>query len=137
RQVGGLGSRLRLLDHVFDLVQTPLAPVRDDDAGAAGLAQRKAPHREDRGPGLGMGVDQLLQAWITFAQDHVVGEQDGARLSLDEPARRPDGVPETKWLLLLDVGDVDEIAKAIDAGKDAEQVVAPPLAQVMLELERA
>jgi hypothetical protein len=83
-----------------------------------------------------MRIDQLLQTGLATAEDHVVCEQDGTRLALDQPPRRPHGVSEAQWFLLLDISDVDQVAQAVDLCEDAQQVVLAPLAQVVLQLER-
>ena len=83
-----------------------------------------------------MHIDQLLEAGL-LAQDHVIGEQDGAGLLVDQPPRRPDRVAEAQRPLLLDVGQVQLLAELVDLPEHGQQVVLPALGQVELELEGA
>ena len=84
-----------------------------------------------------MRVDQLLQDRVVLAKDHVVGEEDRARLALHQAPRRPHRVAQATRRLLLDVRDVDLFAQPVDFGEDLQQVTPVALSQVVLEVDRA
>jgi hypothetical protein len=128
---------LRFLDHVGHVVQPALGAVDRHHAIASHLAAREPAHREHGRPGLVMRVDELLQARVRVAEDHVIGQQDSAGLAFHQSPRRPHGMTETERLLLLKVCDVDLVAQLVHLAQDVEQVALATLRQVVLELERA
>ena len=85
--------------------------------------------------GLAMDLDELLEAGLA-SEDHVVGQEDGAGLALDEQASRPHRVAQSERFFLLDVCDDKLVAQLVDLAEDVEQVALTPLLEVVLELQR-
>jgi hypothetical protein len=84
-----------------------------------------------------MRVDELPQAGLCVAENHVVGEENSAGFALDEAPSGPNRVAQAERFLLLQVGDVDLVAQCVDLAQDVEQVALTPLPQVVLQLEGA
>src|SRR5207247_6067152 len=118
------------------VVQPAVRGAGREDAVTADLVGRDPAGGEHGRPGLVVGPDELAETRLG-AQDHVVGEQERAWLALHLPAGTADRMAETKWLLLLNVDQVDAVGQPVHLAERVEHVPLAPLLEVVLDLPGA
>src|SRR5581483_2568166 len=99
-EIGGLGARLRLLDHAVDRKHAPVAFTDRYHAIKLDLILRHGLNGDDVAAMLGINVEHLGETALAFRLHQDIGKEERERLIADELARAPYGMTEAEWLLL-------------------------------------